>query len=890
MLKNFICRIIASKRIIFGLCIFMGLSISSMQIVTAAPNDSPGKDENTHYALEYSLPEPFPAYHWPEGLVEYSFKFSEGCELDDNERYNDFVIEEGGFWREEPIYIRLAGVLLEKRGDNHAGYVDPGQRFIPVATWAEIESYEEADSFSRQCEITFSANGVDYPLIEKVIYSENGEVVQQDQADEGASEEAPFENVDVHFTSSTFTLNRWSAGPLNYTIYGLGACEAEYSNAVEISYDAEIKLGVAYFRVGGVHSKSGEGPLPSLHPDQTTAAQVTLQNINNQSDLNDILDTCRYEIEFGNETYPLDIQEVVRVGEEAVAVQEPAPTISITVQEPSATPTPLIEILECDSSVSDCDGVDDANIHDVDISFNDHSGKITFDVDVSYLAMTHSLKLVLTFLDENGDFLFPEENPNQDFSNRVAVEQTILTSYSESWRNMTAQIQITYDQFYEGNRSYTPFISAISDQKFYDQYQTSPIFVDTVMVRASQGGAIQINIECNSNTDSDCDGLDNEEELWVAQNFAPIYLFDRDENEHKKLETPDGDKRMEGFVSGVEEFENVAFLYQVSPVNCIEDGKLYGDTNDKYNPSGVLLTIVMLNDYDYVPLKQKDDLVDFVTGPGEHDTFAHYGDTERTQICLSRKANGSLGTSDKGAEFYPHSSNRAGEKWVFRPVAVSIKRHGHDFNYSPNEIPFWGRTSGYLSHPYFWVSEGKHGLYVSHDECESYPDAFDVTLLEGGFFAYLGWDEDCSGSDFDEIHPTITSEFNVGEYRTELIINTSERPNLANAFPKGEWVWALDDHERYDRNKDYFCGGNDVENPRDKHSIVNFGSGDLLSGLLSAVSPFADPLDMVDIFPEINLKEGIYEQAICAGGLHGKWYVPAIYCLDLYANIPGKCD
>lgn len=87
--------------------------------------------------------------------------------------------------------------------------------------------------------------------------------------------------------------------------------------------------------------------------------------------------------------------------------------------------------------------------------------------------------------------------------------------------------------------------------------------------------------------DEDGDGLSDHTELWVAQTFAPVYIFDEEEP-----------------------MENVGYVYQVSPV--IQN-----------NIPGVLFTLVALYQKDYAEIM--DEFMHII----------HYGDTERLAIFIS---------------------------------------------------------------------------------------------------------------------------------------------------------------------------------------------------------------------------------------------------------------
>jgi hypothetical protein len=293
------------------------------------------------------------------------------------------------------------------------------------------------------------------------------------------------------------------------------------------------------------------------------------------------------------------------------------------------------------------------------------------------------------------------------------------------------------------------------------------------------------------NGDTDEDGIPDSTELFIAQSFMPVFEFDEEEHNIVTGAKP------------IREFQDFAFLYQVSQVKCgVNAGsgaiRFYLEEMDSpnevpewiENSTSYLLTVVAAYGYDYVPY-------DPVSG-SEEDLLAHYGDTERVRICIVLE----------------------NESYVTRYIMMN--RHGESWNYLAHEIDWYEN-----SHPYLYISEGKHATFASGDECED--------SIEGA--EWLGWDEDCS--DGILIAPTVTAGLNVGEWSSQGVLYTSEmnQSQLGDTFP-WEAVWSY--NAAGDHRDNYFCGGYLVEDYSEKHDIV---------------TPF-------------------YEWEWCGGGLDGKWVKP----------------
>lgn len=329
--------------------------------------------------------------------------------------------------------------------------------------------------------------------------------------------------------------------------------------------------------------------------------------------------------------------------------------------------------------------------------------------------------------------------------------------------------------------------------------------------------------------DDDADGISNALEHHIAETFVPAYEFD--EEEHTIYEWFEG--------AGYPRInEDIFFLYQVSPVQCgLKVGSFSGANLIQFIlepewekffrgsaeiPSHILdtetylLTVVAVFRYDYLP---------FDAGPGENDLFAHYGDTERVRICISR------------------DGDQLRFTWMW------INRHHETAMYLPSWIDEW-----YLTHPHLYVSEGKHATFTSERECrdsvrisqiwENYePNLFlGVYGLATGFdknsFQALGWREDCGGGDDPLfILPSMDPTRNVGEYVPGQRITTATLGNeeLASALEFPEAIWSPHTQDKDPVHRDgFFCGGFDHLGYSGTHSVTIGYESPLCGGSLDS--------------------------------------------------------
>lgn len=323
---------------------------------------------------------------------------------------------------------------------------------------------------------------------------------------------------------------------------------------------------------------------------------------------------------------------------------------------------------------------------------------------------------------------------------------------------------------------------------------------------------------CRNLDDCDEDGISNSRELWIAETFMPVFEFD--EGEHNILRG----------TSGIQQQDDVVFLYQVSEVKCgVHAISGIGtrfileplDT-DMSLPSWIedstsyLLTVVAAYEYDYLP---------YDPGPGEEDVFNHYGDTERVRICIVHED----------------------DQFIVR--SVYINRHHELALYVRSDLEWDG------SHVYLYVSEGKHATFASESECRGSVSASDtldyitdpgnfvglsVYHLESwkGFFESLSWvgfREDCGGGRV--IRPVVYEDYNVGEY---IWLAETTMGDMAPELPDNEMVWSYYAEANWAREH-YFCGGYDVGDYDSTHQVVIGYRSPLCAG--SLVTKWWPPTD-----------------------------------------------
>ncbi len=315
--------------------------------------------------------------------------------------------------------------------------------------------------------------------------------------------------------------------------------------------------------------------------------------------------------------------------------------------------------------------------------------------------------------------------------------------------------------------------------------------------------------------DSDCDGISNAEEAWVAETYAPVYIYDNEEH-NIVLGTED-----------FQEFRDVIYFYQVSAVHCNTTQNIVETSlrND------VLLTVVATYPYDYIPIGTGNE-------SDELDVLGHFGDTERVRICLER-------TVKDGTELEEFKDGFGKDSSIEYNIGfVQINRHNYFNTFQPDDFRWQNDT-----HFYVHVSEGKHATYISAEECLAHPR--DITALV--FY------EDCADllDSQNIIEPTLTDNLNVGEVGAQLIKGTDELTGDAiDMFTLNEPVWI--DIE--------FCGGYppedllDTSQTAEVRNLLNTSDTQFLT-VLNTVLPFVD-------FQTGRISE------VCGGSLQSKWWIP----------------
>lgn len=220
-----------------------------------------------------------------------------------------------------------------------------------------------------------------------------------------------------------------------------------------------------------------------------------------------------------------------------------------------------------------------------------------------------------------------------------------------------------------------------------------------------------------TSTDSDGDGLTDAQELELINFFKPVLVFHEDED---------------NCIENV--FREVAVAYQVTPY----------ETDERYSKNGALITVVVL---------YPEDCGGLSTGIG----YAHLGDTEALRIFVY--------------------VNPITNEWNMGKILM--KRHhesewtGHD----PNEFVYYQNNF----RPYIWVSESKHAMYKSFDQCEDYDLA-----------SWLPWISRQDYCGFGLVMtPSTPASQNAGELYAPAFDYLSESSSwrLRNYFG-GEWTWS----------------------------------------------------------------------------------------------------
>lgn len=272
-----------------------------------------------------------------------------------------------------------------------------------------------------------------------------------------------------------------------------------------------------------------------------------------------------------------------------------------------------------------------------------------------------------------------------------------------------------------------------------------------------------------SGDDSDDDGIDDATELAIARKYAPVLIFDEDEQEDVEV--------------------TVLPLFQVSPIKYSngEEGAmlvfvfLYDDDNGADFDQG-------WSDWFTDPI---DTVAGLIMDPFDQWFGKHCGDTEVIYFFIAK---------------YGNWDNT-------RLETIYWKRH-YDKIYatSDNAVNFEDLGDGNgRTHPIIYVSEDKHGMYPSHDECENYETDVVQEKLEdaaGNFVPGVLEDyiyipvtpkmEDCSGG--PQLHYAyVNAQQNVGEAKSESTKNRSAlNGTLYQGYDPWENVafWGRTDYEK----------------------------------------------------------------------------------------------
>lgn len=177
--------------------------------------------------------------------------------------------------------------------------------------------------------------------------------------------------------------------------------------------------------------------------------------------------------------------------------------------------------------------------------------------------------------------------------------------------------------------------------------------------------------------DSDTDGLTDEVEQSLADTFVPYLYFAEDEDANQ---------------AEILRFYQVTPIYKTSP--NVWNYPQY-EFPEYQGPEGILLTFTIAYSYDYG---------DAIAGLVDHP-----GDTEVIRIFLVHPRN---------------------QPEVWDPFVLIIKRHYDDPERYFSEDFSWSGT-----HPIVWVSEDKHAMYSSWEECDDYSEYLIEFEFCGGGYA-----------------------------------------------------------------------------------------------------------------------------------------------------------
>ena len=382
-------------------------------------------------------------------------------------------------------------------------------------------------------------------------------------------------------------------------------------------------------------------------------------------------------------------------------------------------------------------------------------GGYVFSIDARVVGHQHEIvNVLLWFQDESEQFLLnnARDPAFMDADGRLFTLYRLQPDYENTVYldedGGAIKILVPYEQFPVINGGYT-FTPHVELRAGTNTILDSVGFAEGAP-RIQVGGCLD---------DHDCDGLSNELEQWLVDTYKPVLEFDEDEL--------------------TDAAQYTATLYQVSPGYRID------------GTSGVWITVVILYPEDGGFTAMHRDgwscigLGDLASVLGNLGTDGHAGDTEGVRLFVA---------------------DRGGGDWEL--TGVLMKRHydpweWYDLSNPVNEeqrLTFQQSPAGQggFSHPLLYVSESKHGMYATVDECENY-----------GHGVYPGCRlelEDCGDDDHNPPHNVslyTPFEHNVGERYapTEpLQLNSAAARLFGN---EATWI------------NEEFCGGQDVfvDNP-----------------------------------------------------------------------------
>lgn len=269
-------------------------------------------------------------------------------------------------------------------------------------------------------------------------------------------------------------------------------------------------------------------------------------------------------------------------------------------------------------------------------------------------------------------------------------------------------------------------------------------FVVLLVITPAVNGMAGISLDkvptLQTGPDSDGDGLSDQLEQYIASTYAPLLIYDENEDEDVT--------------------NTVVPLYQVSPIKHWS------------GQDGAMLAFTFLYDQDYgAELDQGgwgsisgiwNSACSLAFDPFDDLFGRHCGDSEAIYFFIGQWDN-----------------------WQStRLLYITWKRHYDDY-YETSETAVqyddFG-TGGDKTHPVIYVSEDKHGMYPSHDECEEYKT--DEIWKKAKIPCYPRM-EDCS--DGTNLRITyLPQQWNVGESINE---NTKNRTALNGTIYEGYDPW-----------------------------------------------------------------------------------------------------